>query len=622
MSWLDLLFAAVLGVLAVGVGLRWLRAFDALPEDPSDRAALGGLLGLGLLALGTAMLGEFGRLDRTGLGATLGLAGLLGLGDVRAWLKSARIPERDPSPVWDLALVLGLLGTLLTALGPVTDGDALCYHLQVPKVFLNHRAFMYEPDLHETVYPLVTESLYAIALAFRGPVACRLIQWLIGVLFAANVTALARPSLGPRARRAGTIVLLVPAVSNGMSAPLNDVALAAFSTAALHALVLWWGNPTTRRIVMAGCAAGLAIGVKYPALVWVGLLTFLIVERSLRGEGSPPARARRLLLALTAFGSATLAFGGLWYARAYEFTGNPVYPFFRGVFGTGLEEVLDPARKPMAPTAWNVATALVPMTLQPARFDSLSHQFGPVFLLFLPPLLLLKSPRRVVGLAVLGWAFLTLCLTQRQSTRFVLTAMGPMAVGAAWVATRVARIPGIASRLAGGVIVTVLLAEAVIAAGRSRHALPVLLGRESPAAFLARREPTFRVGRWIDSNLAASVRIIGQDHRGFYLARDYTMELAHRRRTGLARRGEGAERIVESLRQEGFTHVLFCPPIPESAVEFDPTLSRRLEPWTARHAPVYREDLADADGVVRRYAIYELGPRAVADAEMDRRVRR
>src|SRR5208282_4071146 len=123
-------------------------------------------------------------------------------------------------------LVLTLAATALAALAPVTDGDALCYHLQVPKVFLVRQAVFFDPDLHETVYPLVTELLYAIALEFRGPVACRALQWVLGLVLVAGVTALARPSLGPRAWWAGCLAALVPAISIGMAAPLNDVALA------------------------------------------------------------------------------------------------------------------------------------------------------------------------------------------------------------------------------------------------------------------------------------------------------------------------------------------------------------------------------------------------------------
>src|SRR5262249_10141367 len=83
----------------------------------------------------------------------------------------------------------------------------------------------------------------------------------------------------------------------------------------------------------------------------------------------------------------------------------------------------------------------------------------------------------------------------------------------------------------------------------------------------------------------------------------------HRRRTGLGRRGESPGEIVASLLAAGFTHVLFCPPIPETALEFDPTLGRLLAPWLASRQPIFRRDLYDADGVARCYAIYELAAR-------------
>src|SRR6185312_6735363 len=103
--------------------------------------------------------------------------------------------------------------------------------------------------------------------------------------------------------------------------------------------------------------------------------------------------------------------------------------------GAGLDEVLDPIKRPMPVNPWNLLTALVPLTLQPDRFDSFSHQFGPVFLLFLPALFFERPPRRIVAIATLGYAFLALCLSQRQSMRFVLIAIGPMSVGVAWLAS-------------------------------------------------------------------------------------------------------------------------------------------------------------------------------------------
>jgi hypothetical protein len=316
---------------------------------------------------------------------------------------------------------------------------------------------------------------------------------------------------------------------------------------------------------------------------------------------------RRRFIHLLAFAFVAAAAGGGWYVRAFVHTGNPVHPFFRATFGgAGLAEVLGPEKRPLPVDVWHLLTALGAMTLDPDRFDSISHEFGPAFLLFLPALFWERSPRRVRALVATGLAFSTICLTQRQSMRFVLTALGPLSVGVAWLArmwwTRRSK-PGIA--LVGALVLTLGL-ESALALARTRHGLGVVLGLEPAEHFLARTEPTYRVGRWVDAHLAAPARIIGQDHRAFYLPRDYTMELAHRRRTGLGQRGESANEIVASLVRDGFTHVLLCPPDPETAVEFDPTLGRVLAPWLASRSPIYRENFRDGDGVLRRYAIYEL----------------
>ena len=655
---LDLGFLILLAIVSAGLGFRLLGWLRATPEHPLDVWALAVPLGLGALALAVLGLAEVGVLTPGAIAGLLAVGVLVGgrggvVGTVAAWPRSF---GRDlPSLAFDLLLAITLLGTLLTSLAPVTDGDALCYHLQVPKVFLAHGSAVFEPDLHETIYPLVTEALYAVGLGLRGPVSCRLIQWLLGLAFAANVAAIARPVLGPRARWAGTIALLVPAVSNGMGAPLNDVALAAFGNAAIHSWIRWRDRPSWRAAVLAGMLLGLAIGVKYPALVLGGLLGlgFLAgrwwaprpplpnppprggrgsvqtpgaadspvqpdpapsplvgegwgegaLSRSAGGTVTFPTSLAHALL----FGLVALLVGGGWYLRAYIHTGNPVYPFFRQIFGgAGIDEVLDPIKRPMAVTAWNLLTALAPLTLRPDRFDSFSHQFGPMFLLFLPALLWMRPPRRVLGIVAVGYAFLALCLTQRQSMRFVLIAVGPMSVGVAWLASAWWDRRSVPGRLLIGLLLAAMAFEASLAVVRVRHGLGVVAGRESAESFLARREPTFVVGRWMAGNLPVDARVVGQDHRGFYLPRAYSMELAHRRRTGLGKRGESPREVVDGLRRAGFTHVLLCPPALEGAVEFDPTLGQLLAPWLANARPLYREDLGDADGIVRRYAIYAL----------------
>ena len=207
---------------------------------------------------------------------------------------------------------------------------------------------------------------------------------------------------------------------------------------------------------------------------------------------------------------------------------------------------------------------------------------------------------------MLGYVFVMLCLTQRQSMRFLLIGLGPLSVGVAYLADRWRQQATPPARVLVTALVLVLCLETGLAMTRAGRSIGVVMGRESFHEFLGRCEPTYRVGRWVARNLPATARLIGQDHRGFYIPRGYTMELAHRRRTGLGQNGESPRAIVNTLKKEGYTHLMLCPPTVESSVEFDPTLGRLLAPWLARQTPLYHQDLADSDGVVRTYSIYDL----------------
>ncbi len=134
----------------------------------------------------------------------------------------------------------------------------------------------------------------------------------------------------------------------------------------------------------------------------------------------------------------------------------------------------------------------------------------------------------------------------------------------------------------------------------------MVAGVESAEAFLTRREPTYPVGRWIDAHLPAEARLIGQDHRGFYLPRPYAMELAHRRRTGLGTRGESGDQVIAHSSSTGSPT---CSSARPSRRTPSSSTRRSAGSWRAGSAgtrPIYRQRLTDGDGVVRRYEIYAL----------------
>jgi len=615
----DLGFVLLTALWSIRVG-TWLVAAWRVgtPDRPAldrvERIALGIPLALGLLALTTLVLGLIGGLNRGQL--TVGI-GLLTLGAAALGRRANRCSKVGDAEVFPAEfrrrpprlavgpLALAGLGTLLNALAPPTDGDALCYHLQVPKQFLIDGRVGYDPDQFETIYPMLTEMLYAVGLEFGGPVACRLIHWWLGVAGVVATFALGRRCGGPAVGWwAAAIAGLTPAATAGMVAPLNDVALASFSVAAVLAWVIVMTSdgaktcPSPRDAVLAGVMLGLALGVKYPALILAGLLTVATLIRTPRHVGT-------YLLA-------ALLVGGVWFGRAFLATGNPVYPFLHEIFGAGLAEASEARWRPLEPSPLNLMGALIPLSLDPLRFESRPHQLGPLWLMTLPLLVLVRPRphRRVVGLVALGWLLIALSMSQRQSPRFLLPALGPLAVGAGWVVAALAARCDPRARLAVGLIAGVLLLQAAWAMARARSGWAYLAGEESALAYLEKREPTVVVGRWMAAHLPKEAVVVGQDHRGFYLPRRYVMELAHRRRTRWGRdpnQPPGSPvQIVATLRARGFTHLLTAQPVPLDAVEFDPTLTSWLAPLLEASPPRWQAVLTDGDGVTRRYRVDDL----------------
>lgn len=617
----DFLFLILLVFIAGSIGgVVWAKSTGKYPVQwqwPSLALPLGlGLMGLLLGFSASAGVFSFGL----GLILFFGLlAFIICLTELprnkRFQPGDFHLISRESISIWLLVLMIASVWPGIQV--PVTDGDALCYHLEVAKRIAQSNTVSFDPDLHETAYPLLVESIQAAALKLRGPVATRAISFLFGISLAASGISLAIPLAGKRnAIWAGVILLSLPIVNCGMIAPLNDVPLAALCAAALVALDTKEIS-FQKRCVLSGLFCGLACGVKFPGIVWSGVMGLLIV---LEGwQNSKPSiksisihNAISIVKPASFFLVVLVASGIFWYARSAVLTGNPVHPYFRNTFGGhGLDEVLEDARKTPFQHIWNIATAPVGMSLFPSHFDSFSHQVGPVFLAIVPLGFLRKKPPQWYLLLALGWLEMAICLTQRQSPRFYIAAFVPWSAAAATVLGEWLSIEnGSLQKRNRSTVLTVCLGILIITSlfnlARVRHGAAILAGLESPSKYLVDTEPTARLAGWTDQNLPAEARLVGQDHRGFYWPRPFTMEKAHRRLTNLLKIAPTPELTIKHFQEAGFTHLVMAEPDPIDAVEFDTDLSIHLASWTALQKPLLDQTIHEIDGYNRRYRIYAL----------------
>jgi hypothetical protein len=633
----QLISILVLGAIATasyGIGRPLVRGLGIGRGDRLASAVWSVALGLVAAGLGLACLGMAGGLYASVIGVLTLTASFWAIGQVlrtaspgqaeeTAFADALPEPSDEPEqtpwpspPVWLRRLVLSLaavacLASLVGALAPPTAGDALCYHLELPKRFLADHRLEYLPYDDNVTYPLLTEMWYLWALALDGGVAAQLVHWGLGVLLALAAVVLASPIVGrPWAWIAGGVVILVPGLNNQMTAPLNDLALTLMTTLALAA---WWraavDQQSRRWFVVAGLATGGALGTKYLALAFAAAVAVPWAWAMLRHR-----HQRQVLLqgaGIVAVVAASV--GGLWYVRAAWYRGNPVYPFACEVFDASgapvpRAETLPAEKSPLGRSLPGLVTAPWHLTMHPERQGGRAHQLGVLFLAALPGLLLVRRLRGLGTLLVVAGAYFTVWYLMRQNVRFLYPVVPLLAVAVVWVWIEMRRMPRLPRSVAWAAVAVILLASGVVAASRCRDRLAVALGIESREEYLSRREPTYPAAAVANLLLDADSRILSQDSRGFYFEPPVTRENVFRRVTGYDRRIARPAELAERLRGAGFTHLLLVENLAERGVTYDPTLSRLADAELAAAPDGPLQELTeyrfcDSDGGVRRYRL-------------------
>ena len=626
-----LAFLAI-AIAAFGMGRPILRGLGLRQEN---RLATGvWSMALGLIAAGLlwAALGMVGWLYVPVIGVVTLIAGVWGLGEMvhgllviadrQAWPRQEDEPSDEPwapPPPWLLRGVLATatvacLGSLVGALAPPVAGDALCYHLELPKVFLAEHCIGHLPYHDNGTFPLMAEMWYLWGLALDGGVCAQLIHWGLGLLLGLAAAVLAAPILGRSwAWIVAAVVVLTPGVNNQMTAPLNDVALAGMTTRALAA---WWRavvNEDGRRwFVVAGLTGGCALGTKYIALVFAAAVAVTWLWALWHRSGQ-----RRLLLQGAAVVAVVaISTGGIWYVRAAWYRGNPVYPFLNEIFcnaelAADGRETLPESKSPLGRGPLGLAAAPWQVTMQPERFGGRGHQLGVLLLAAVPGVAVCRRLRGLGTLLAVAGGYFVLWYLLRQNVRFLFPMVPLAAVATVWFWIELRRFPRQARWIAATVFAGTLAVFSGVAVARSADKLAVAVGWEDRDSYLVREEPSYRAALIANIISDPGDHILSQDYRAFYFDRRVTRENVYRRHTHYDRDIDTPGELSGTLLDAGFTHLLLSEPVAGGGVPCDPTLSRLVD---TRLADESAKDLAvcsdyrrrDRDGVVRRYRFVEL----------------
>ena len=584
-STLSLLFLFI--SIAAGIGIELLRRFPFPDLDLLDRFIFGLPLGLGIFSLVFFSLGAIGLLKPIAIAATILVIGLL---SVRSWWRlwvDGLLAISEHLAGWrksSLYLRIGTLVslsllaiTILHALTPPWSYDALMYHLEAPRLFLEAGRLIFLPEIWQANGPLLTEMLFLPGLAFGSDAFARLIHAAFGLCLGLAVYAYARNFTNQLTARLSFWILLgVPGLPMIAGFAYIDLAWALYTFLAVYALARWSQNSDIHSwLLLAGMLIGFAMSTKYLALSgFATLLCWILLYGQRHKQPYSFAYATRFIIT-------ALLIAAPWYLKNLFMTGNPVFPF--GIGGPEwpperLDLLLAHLRSIGRPER-ALDYLLLPWNLyvHPQAYRTLG---GEGLSLFFPLALFYFRRRKSAALDLLAFttAILTVFwLVTSVQIRFLLPIFPSLSILSAiilgdLIEANKTRTPIAATLEALPLLPMLISITTVVGILLYVRAPAVLLGQETRRNFLTRTVFDFRAHEYIQENLPDEARVLMLwDGQSYYCKSRCTPDADQARWPLLVSDKSDPEQIAKRLSAQGTTHLMVSPGDAAHIIESDPT---------------------------------------------------
>jgi len=218
---------------------------------------------------------------------------------------------------------------------PITEKDALIYHLAVPKLWLKAGGIVNIPWHEWSYFPMLTELGYLGLLKFKLDWLCNFYHLSFLVITCGVLQAFlqSESSSNRAALTAFCLPLSIPLFIKLGASALSDLALAEYFAICFCQFILHSKHLLDRgHLVLSGIAMGLCLSTKYNAL-----LTFaLFVPCSLLYL---QAKAKAAVIDIFVFALIALLVFCPWPLKNFLWTQNPFYPFLQSWFGGSSHDI-------------------------------------------------------------------------------------------------------------------------------------------------------------------------------------------------------------------------------------------------------------------------------------------
>jgi len=491
----------------------------------------------------------------------------------RAWLAQRSELRQEPALRLTLPLAELLMALIaVRALAPPTTYDALMYHLEGPRQFLQlgRLAPLVEP--HPANMPFTVQMLYLLGLAFGSDELPSLLHLTLAMLLGLATFSFGRRFFGARVGwLAATILLSAPTVAFYAPVANIDFGWAFFDFLAVYAFAIWTQDRRTHWLTLAGLAAGLSLGSKYLGLLTCSALALGIVVETMRDGRFRPTRSAWLLAQLLVPAALVAA---PWYLKNWLWLGSPISPIWPYLGATQT-----PAIDAYLAQNMNGGRTIVDHLLVPFRLFRPDPEFPLARLSFvyalIPLYVLVRKHRMVSYLLVLAALHVAVWSQISGTIRYLAPIFPALSLAVAYVlaeaagagrlrqrARLIAPIVAMLSLLLGTTIACLLLI--------AERPFAQLVGIESRQDYLSRVLPEYDAVHYVNEHRSEVGRLLVLgDARLYYLRTPFLVDHGLGIAAELELAGDPRDAVAR-LRDAGITHILIAYGHLGFLTQFDP----------------------------------------------------
>jgi len=325
----------------------------------------------------------------------------------------------------DVAIAMVALIYFIVALMPELGYDSLAMHLFIPaQLALRHQWGFDAGTYVWAVMPMLGDWIFSIAYMLAGETAARLTNvgfiFILGWLVRDLVLWAGGSAIG--SRWAVLIFLSTPLTFTEGSSLFIESIWASFVVAGTFAVLNACSNSSAQKseLPVAGLLLGCALAAKSVTFTILPALLLLLILRY--RSWSKVTSLSSLMLGLCLF----LLLGLIPYLTAWQYTGNPVFPFFNHIFHSTYYSSDKDAFGSIVFNQGMTWDVLYRVTFQSGKYlEAVAGASGfQWLLLFLPASILLCTAgrRRAMGLLVIGVMSIVLVFHSTSYLRYVFPA--------------------------------------------------------------------------------------------------------------------------------------------------------------------------------------------------------